>query len=263
MRASRKRSSVRTTTNAARRRSTSSTRRSDVTKIPPTAWQSFTGGERAGMRAYAEKLAKGEAIDTDYPTYYSLMSQAGTDPTTFANANLLSYRAKLGDTEFKQLADIQLAIRNKDMNKADKDLGDFRTKEQLVNDALTQYGIETREAKQSDEQKQAIAQLRRMVDVRTSTQANLTGKKPTNQDVQAVLDQILGTNVTQKGSWWGLWPGGGPLFDRTKPIVSMTIQDVPAAERTQIEAALRRRGRAVTDATILDLYIDQHSRAQK
>src|SRR6185436_2209243 len=191
----------------------------DIHKIPPTAWVSFTGAQRGALMAYADKLSAGTPVETDYPTYYSLMTQAGKDPTTFANANLLNYRAKLGDTEFKQLTDIQLSIRNKDNAKADRDLGDFRTKDLIV-------------------------------------------KKPTGQDIQSIVDQILSSSIDVKGSWWNIWPRSGPFFDQSKKFQDITPADIPGDERQQIEAALRRRGRPVNDTTVLDLYLDAHSRAK-
>src|SRR6185436_5298202 len=172
----------------------------DIHKIPPTAWVSFTGAQRGALMAYADKLSAGTPVETDYPTYYSLMTQAGKDPTTFANANLLNYRAKLGDTEFKQLTDIQLSIRNKDNAKADRDLGDFRTKDQIVTDSLIKFGITTDDSKLSTDQRRALAELRQLVDTRTTAQANLTGKKPTGQDIQSIVDQILSSSISRRSS---------------------------------------------------------------
>src|SRR6185436_10230611 len=234
----------------------------DIHKIPPTAWVSFTGAQRGALMAYADKLSAGTPVETDYPTYYSLMTQAGKDPTTFANANLLNYRAKLGDTEFKQLTDIQLSIRNKDNAKADRDLGDFRTKDQIVTDSLIKFGITTDDSKLSTDQRRALAELRQLVDTRTTAQANLTGKKPTGQDIQSIVDQILSSSIDVKGSWWNIWPRSGPFFDQSKKFQDITPADIPGDERQQIEAALRRRGRPVNDTTVLDLYLDAHSRAK-
>lgn len=241
----------------------------DVGKIPPTTWVSFSEGERSALRSYADRLSKGDPVETDWPTYYGLMSKAGTDPTTFATENLLGYRGKLGNGEFKQLTDLQLSIRNKDAASADKQLAGFRTHEQIVNDSLGQYGINPNEPDKTKKtaQEPAIAELRRMVDVQVQAQENLTGKKPTNEDIQSIVDKILSTPTTKKGSWWGLlpWPTGVNFFDQPagKRLIESTINDVPPVDRTQIEAALKKAGRPVTDVTILDLYIRTQSRLQK
>lgn len=240
--------------------------RGDLRTIPSTAWESFPGSIKASLRAYSEKLAKGEPVETDWSTWTKLMGQAGTDPAAFANINMMQYRGRLSDEKFSQLTEVQLSIRNKEASRAD--VGDFQSREHLVSTTLDSYGIETRESKQTPEQRKAIGELYRLLDQRTATQAALTGKKPTNQDVQSALDQILSTSLDVKGSWWNFWPRNGAFFDSTKPFLgkdgtTITIGDVPQVERTQIEAALRRKGRPVNDTTVLDLFIDQHSRQTK
>lgn len=231
----------------------------DVTKIPAVVWANMSGGERAAARSYADHLARGVPVDTDLPTYYALMRKAADDPATFSTDNLLSYRGKLGETEFKQLASLQLAIRNGDRTKADKDLGGFRTHTQIVDDSLTQYGIDPN-AKPNTPEGAAIAQLRRMLDLRMQDLSEATNKKPTNDDIQRTLDALLSQSVKVPGSWWNIFPGGQPFFDSTKRVIDLTMKDVPATDRQQIEAALRKVGRPVSDATILDLYLEARMR---
>jgi hypothetical protein len=227
----------------------------NVAKIPPTAWVSFSGAERSSLRAYADRLAKGDPVETDWTQYYRLMTVAADDPASFASANLLSYRGYLGNGEFKQLTDLQLAIRNKDANALDKQVPGFRDREQIVNDTLTQYGIDPKSKPDTDEGR-AIAQLRRMLDQRVDA-AQAGGKKVTNTEVQQTLDALLGQSVTTPGSWWGLWPlSSAHLSTTTKRLIDMTAGDVPDAERTTIEKALRDTGRAVTDQTVLDTYLN-------
>lgn len=239
-------------------------RTADVAKIPPTAWVSFSGSDKSALRSYADRLAKGDPVETDWPSYYSLMSKAGTDPTSFATENLLGYRAKLGNAEFKQVTDLQLAIRNKDATAADKQLAGFRTHEQIVNDSLAEYGVDMSTTSKRQTNASAVAELRRMVDVQVQAQENLTGKKSTNQDIQSIVDKILSQHTGQKGSWWGLLPGSGvPLFSTEKRLIDTKVTDIPATDRTQIEAALKKAGRPVSDQTVLDLYIQTHARLAK
>jgi hypothetical protein len=238
-------------------------RTQDVTKIPAVVWAGLSGSERAAARSYADHLARGVAVETDLPTYYGLLRKAGDDPAAFSTDNLLSYRGKLGEAEFKHLAGLQLSIRTGDREKAEKDLAGFRTHSQIVDDSLTLYGIETHESKQTKGEAAAVAQLRQMLDRRVQAQAELTGKKPTNDDIQRTLDALLSQSVKVPGSWWNFFPGGQPFFDSTKRLIDTTITDVPATDRQQIEAALRKAGRPISDATILDLYLEHRTRTQK
>jgi len=238
----------------------------DVTRIPTSVWANMEPGQRSAARSYAEHLAKGVGVETDFPTYYGLMQQAARDPESFATTNLLNYRHKIGDTELKQLTEMQGSIIKGDRAQADKQgLGDFRTHEQLVNDSLNLYGIDPKEEGKSSPEGKAIAQLRGMLDARVSALANMTGKKPTNDDIQKTLDQILSTTVDSPGSWWNIWPGGkaGPWGTDSKRLIDLTIEDVPAADKDQITAALKKKSRPISDATILSVYIDRKARGIK
>jgi hypothetical protein len=234
----------------------------DVYRIPPSAWQSFTGGERSAMISYAGSRAKGVAVETDIPTYYTLMQKASADPEAFSQDNLLRYRAKLGDTEFKQLAGLQNSIRNGDREKAEKDLGPARLQEGVIDDSLTLYGIDPK-AKPDTTEGKAIAQLRGMLRSRVEAQQALTGKPVNDVDVRAMSDAILSQSSTVKGSWWNIFPGGKPFFDTQKRLIDLTIGDVPAEDRSQIERALKLRNRPISDATVLDLYLETRARTGK
>lgn len=230
----------------------------DVTKIPPSQWESYSGATRSAMIGYANQRAAGRPTQTDDPTYYALMQQASTDPETFLAQNLLNYRHKLDDGDWKQVVGLQGAIRNGQRDAADKVLAPFATHTQLLNDSLELYGINPN-AKPGTPEANAVAQLRRMVDRRVEVLQG-GGKKATNQDIQAEIDSILSASKTVKGSWWNLLPGGAPFSDQTRRLIDTTVHDIPAADRKQIEAALRQMNRPVSDAVILDLYLETQLR---
>lgn len=235
----------------------------DVSKIPPTLWSSYSGATRSSMMAYARAKAKGEPLETDDPTYYSLMLKAGDSPEQFASTNLLQYRGKLDDGDFKQLVSLQLSIKSGNRKAADDTLADFRTKSQLIEDTLALHGIDP-SAKPDTAEGKAIAQLRRMVDRRVALLQG-GGKKATNEDIQGEIDALLSRSQTVEGSWWALArPFTYDIADKTKRLIDLTINDIPATDRAQIEAALRQFNRPVSDATVLDLYIEnQIRRGQK
>lgn len=238
-------------------------RTGDVTQIPPATWSSYTGVTRSAMQSYARQRAEGIPVKTDLPTYYALMQQAADEPSSFIGQNLLNYKHKLDDTEFKQLSNLQLAIKNGNRSASEKDLGGFRTKSEIVDDTLAQYGIQTLPSKQTEKEKTAVAQLRRMLDQRVDV-VQQSGKKVTNVEIQQALDDLLAAKHTTPGSWWALVrPFRYDLGDRSMRVVDLTPADIPESERPLIEDALRRRGQAVTDQTVLDLYIEAQLRGGK
>jgi hypothetical protein len=233
----------------------------DVTKIPPALWTSYDGGTRSAMLSYARARAKGEPVNTDLPTFYTLMNQAGDAPEAFAKENLLRYRHKLSEQDFQQLAGLQLSIKSADRKATEKDLAPFQTRMQLLDATLSLHGIDPN-AKPDTAEGKAIAQLRRMLDRRVEL-LQAGGVKATNQDIQSEIDAILSASVTVPGSWWNIFPGGRSFTDTTKRLVDVTIDDISATDRKLVEEALRRQGLPVTDATILDRYIEGQLRMQR
>lgn len=232
----------------------------NVNRIPAAQWASFSGATRSAMRSYAEQKTQGTPVKTDLPTYYGLMRQAMTDPTTFSNYNLLEKRHVLGETEFKQLTSLQLSIKNGDTTAAEKDLGGFRTANQVVDDAVVGLGINPNaNVDKEPAQANAVASLRRLVDNRIAALQATTGKKATSADVQSIVDQLLSVQVEGKGTWAGLFTDA-PFYDTKKRLIETTIDDIPAEQKKLIEQALTQRRVPISDATILSTYQDAVAR---
>lgn len=224
--------------------------------IPASLLSQLSEGQRSSLRSYALQKARGIPVETDLPTYYALLEQAGKDPETFLTQNLIDYRAKLDDAEFKQIAGIQLSLRNGNRSQADKDLAGFRTKSEIIENTLQQYGIETKAADQTPADKRAIAQLQRQLDQRVD-ELQGDGKKLSNVEIQKELDRILSQGTDVAGSVWNIWPGGkpGPFGTTRKRLVDTTIDDIPAAVVQAITEKRTKRHMPVSEAAIIDTYI--------
>jgi hypothetical protein len=222
-----------------------------VTGINPALWASFDGSTRSAMHHYAKLLAAGNGIKTDIQTYQALLDQAANDPQTFNQQNLLNYRSKLDDAEYKQIASLQLSLRQGDRKASDEALSGYRTEAQIINNSLELAGIDP-----NDKDKRGpVAFLRQQVAEMAAQYTSLTGKKPGNQEIQGMVDSVLQQPVTVPGSWWNIFGG-----DQQKALVDVAIDDVPKADRLQIEAALKARGWIVNDSNILDLYLRRQRR---
>jgi hypothetical protein len=230
----------------------------DPRRLPPALWTQLSGSERASLLAYARSRAAGLPVETDWAVYYRLMSLAADDPAAYVTENLYRYRGSLDDSEFKQLVDLQARLKGRDREAAARDLAGYRTKEQILEDTLVQYGIDPRDKRNAA----AIAQLRRMLDLRVDA-AQAQGVRVTNTEIQRTLDDLLAQQVTVRGSWWHLLPGGKPFLDQQKRLIELTIDDVPAEDRAAIERALRARGLPVSEAAILDLYLERLVRERR
>lgn len=230
----------------------------DVDKLPPATIAKL-GAHLPALRAYADKRAKGESIETDWPTYYGSLQQAADDPAAFAKVNLYTLRGKLDDVEFKELAHLQLSLKSGDRKKADAALAGVLTNTQVIHSTLEQYGIDPT-PKTGTPEAAAVAQLQRMLSLRVEAaqQPDQNGKRKPVSDVeiQRTLDDLLSQSVKVPGSWWNFWPGGKSVSDTTKPLIRSTYADVPAEARKTIEAKLQKRGLAVSEATILNIWLE-------
>lgn len=217
--------------------------------VPPNIWNALPHNNRQALESYARQYQKEGGIDTDYSTYYSLMRQASEDPAAFLKHDLFGeYGHKLNPkVELKQLQELQNSIRQRNTTEADKVLDGIRTNERIVNGTLRQMGIDP------EKEKARTDQLWNRVDKQVLELQRNTGKKATNDDIQGIVDKLLIDVTTEKGWFW----------DTTKRIFEITITDVPAADRQQIERALHSVHRQVTDDAILNLYIQTQQRLQK
>jgi hypothetical protein len=239
-----------------------------IDQIPPNVWAKIDGPQRSALREYATRLAKGEPVTTDQPTYYSLMQQAMDDPAAFSRVNLLGSRHKLSDTDFQEIARMQVSFRNGERSAATEHLLDgFRSRKEIVDNSLVQYGLDPN-AKPDTDQGKANAELRRLVDRRIDLKQmpDETGKKRevSNTEMQQIVDGILSQDEQVPGSWRALYnPWGYDYLNKQKRLIDYTISDVPAKDRQAIEDGLRRRSLPVSDTVILNTFIDRQISARE
>lgn len=219
------------------------------------------GAHLPGLEAYARALSAGRPIQTDLKVWTSMREQADTEPENFMKLNLQPLQGKLSEPDYQQLVNLQMAMRNNDRTKVAPLLDGWRTDTQILNNTLSAYGIPTEASQQTPAQASAIAQLQRMVDRRVdvaqqSPDGKTPGKKVTPTEKQQILDELLGQEVTVKGSWWNIWPGGKSVSDTQKRLIDVTIDDISAEDQASLTRALRDRHRPVTPQTIRDLYIE-------
>lgn len=210
----------------------------DVTRIPPALWTSYDGGTRSAMMSYATRRAKGEPIETDQEVFYKLISQAGDAPEAFVKENLLRSRARLNDSDFQQLASLQLSIKNGNSKLAEKTLQPYNVDTAIMDDALTLYGIDPKDKNKGPQ----IAQLRSMLRARGSFLESATGKPASNADITAAANDILSKTLTKPG-WFGTSVGA-----KTPPLLDATIKDVPAGFKV--------RHPGLSDAALLNAWIE-------
>lgn len=206
---------------------------------------------------FAGNLARGVEPNTDWKLWYDIVS----DPAKLRGANLMLYRSRLGDTEFKQLTAMQ-----GELNKPDDTKGAVIT---TINDVVKQgaidAGILPGRGNPNDDQAKAFGSFQREVTtrVRAFEATQLGGKRAANPDeVQKVVD-----GITMDKAYWDGWG-----MDSQKPVYNMTdaerqtayvkvgaeevkLSAIPQSQRQRIIQALSSRGQPVSEQRIAELWV--------
>lgn len=220
-------------------------------RIPRSLWNTFSPSERAQLESYAKHKREGTEPATNWGTYYNLKTQAA-DPrlrSEFMRINLMQYRNVLSNAEFKELVNAQEGLRKGD-EKTEKLLDGVRTNQEIINTALKKAGIDPESDKEKDADQYGL--FRQKVDERVVALQSQTGRPVSSKELTEIVDDLMIQGITEKG-----W-----IFDTKKrkfqlepgQKLEFKIDQVPLAERQKIEAALKKRGIAVTDDKVLDLY---------
>lgn len=223
---------------------------------PATLWASLKGRDRLAINAVLTKEAKGEKVETDWPTYYYLLNNAktpGKAQQAFLGASLLSYRDKLGDTEFKEIVKIQADLRG---GKDSPELRGYLTTANVVDGALRAVGLNPGETKDKG-RIERVANFRRAVDDAIIAQKRASGKAElSTDDTRKIIDDLLIKTVTVDRAWFVgdslAAPGLMTADERRRSYVP--IDSIPAADRRKIEDAMRQRGRKVKPEGVARAY---------
>lgn len=228
-------------------------RTKSVANIPQ--WEQLEPSDRSAFRSYAKALVEKGDVDTDLRVYYSELQKATADPLAWAQStNLTRMINRLGKTEFKQLADLQADIISGNRKKAEATINGYLSSSQVVANSFGKAGLDTSPKPGTPEATQYYAILGAIDERVRALKANLpAGKEPSTQDIQAIADEMLIDITLQRGSFVGMFTSA-PYNDVKKRIGEITIADMPANLKKQAEDSLRRNGRVVSDAEVLNLY---------
>jgi len=218
----------------------------DMNALPMSVRNRIDPGKFDDLMGFASKLAKGEPIATDWGLYYSLAS----DPQLLKQVNLGALRHKLGESEFKQLTENQVKLNNP---KGD-DLTHLQSAKEVLSSFLLQAGMDPtpKPGKGDDSEAAKVGQLQAAFQQRIDARERLTGKKLGTAELREEAAQLFKPVKVSSTVIFGI-----PGFSTDKPAGLVTGKDtlqIPDNERTQIEAALKRAGRPVTDAAVEALY---------
>lgn len=223
-------------------------------EIPLNRKLNLTPAEITSLDNFRKHVVNGTEPVTDWNEYYNLKTLASSpiSQNDYLKLNLMLYRDKFSDPQFKELIDLQTSMRNKD-GKADPILNGFRTDSEIVNSTLSEIGIDPTPKQGSDDAKQ-VNLFRQRVDEKIVQHQQVTGKKATTQEIQEIVDNMASQVIKKKGFFWDTKQRAFEL-NSGEDFEDVAIDAIPRSEKVKIEEALRRKNLPISDKSVKELYI--------
>jgi hypothetical protein len=190
----------------------------------------------SSLRSYAEQQVSGMKRLTNPETLVQLSSMAADSPQDFGEADLLTFRAGLSDGDFEKFVDLQRKIRS---GNVDGKASGFQGITQVRDVRLRElFGGTTAKGDKQAKINKFVQQFESQL---TAFKAE-NGHPAKADDARKILDDLTAEVAIN----WG----------RDKKAFELSDDDiaVPATDRLQIVSELRRRGKPITDQSILTIY---------
>ncbi|MCW5738197.1 MAG: hypothetical protein KIS73_29010 [Enhydrobacter sp.] len=216
-----------------------------VTMPPATIMSQLTYEQQNSVERQINRNIEGKKAKTDQGAWYALQSGLTSDNANvremWAGTNLMQFREHLSDQDFQELAKLQAEVRKG----GGKYLTEAQTINQMVNSTLLQLGIDPTpkpDTSPTGDAAKAAKFHRAFQDELTTFETN-KGKKATPQEVQGIIDGLVKAGA--KSGW----------FNQTDvPVFMLGPADVPAKDRTDIIAAIRKAGGVPTEERVVEVY---------
>jgi hypothetical protein len=221
-------------------------------QVPLDTWTSLSMTQRQALERRQSQLIKGEEPATDIDTYYKLEQLAGDNRNAFKNANLMEFRDRLSNADFKKFSRMQSKLRG-DSDEAQGLLDGIETKNSIVKNALGEMGIDHSRKASKEERKRANL-FRRKVDEMVVQKQKEKGREVNNQELRQIVEDLrVDVTVDENFLWW----------DDTKKAFELTAEDsdvsisydqIPERHRIKIEQEMRRNGFPVEEDQVVQTY---------
>jgi soluble lytic murein transglycosylase len=194
------------------------------------------------VMGFARRISQGQEPQTDWALYYQLR----THRPLLKSTNLLALKDRLGDTEFKQLVNLQQTQAAPGSHSTS-----VRTAADILHSFMAQAGIDPVPRADDREQAATVGKIWSAYEQRVADFEALNGRKASTQDLEKVAAQLF-TRVPVSSWLHGTEEKLGILLDKDKDQVV-----VPTSDRQQIVQALRQTfpDRPVTEQDIVYAYL--------
>jgi soluble lytic murein transglycosylase len=205
--------------------------------IPATVRGSVPVDDVDKVMNFAKKISAGDPVSTDWALFYRFKS----NEKLLKDTNLMAFRDKLDDGEFKELVNRQQTLNSGD----ETQLTNLRTPKQILDGFMVQAGIDPTPKEDDKTGSATVGKIWNAYETKVREAEQDKGKKLTSEELQKVAAQLF-TQVGVNRSWW---------FDTEKPKVLLESTDevkVPDLDRQTIIQARRKAnpGMQITEEII-------------
>lgn len=215
----------------------------DFAGLPLSVRSRVPAGKTDDLLGFANRIRKGQEPETDWGLYYTLR----TDPVLLAGTNLMSFRDRLSDGDFKALAGAQEQWK-KD---PERHMTRLRTLKEVINQFLLDANEQPTPEKGDLKARAKIGKVMERIETQIRDFERTKGAEATVDEQRKIAAQMF--NSVEVKTWLG-------LSSEARPLALVKEGDkivVPAADRALIVDALRKRNRAVDEKTIEAEYLTQ------
>jgi hypothetical protein len=153
--------------------------------------------EQKEMIAYVDKLNKGERPETDMKLYAGLADLASKDRTKFTATNLLAYRNRLSDADFKHFVDLQVGLKGGNPEAYDH----FQTTDEEINTQLgsKEYSIDAKDKGNAEK----VGFIKTLVQHELAISQEQNNGKPLGlEERNGVIRNTLKANIDPRHDKW-------------------------------------------------------------
>lgn len=215
----------------------------DYYKIPPAIIEKFTNSERASLQSYAGMRREGKnKMNDDIKVWGDINTLKAAAPDKFLEIDFTSpsYLTQLTPSSIKSFMDDQNKLREGKANEG------YMRQQEIVNDAVKSMKLD----KDSDD----ALLFKRIVDEQVQSFSLENGRKPNNNEMRQITDDLSVKVVTDKGWLWDTKKRKFELTDKEAPQ-DISIDDIPKSKIDQIKSFLEKKGKQATEKNIKDLYL--------
>lgn len=221
------------------------------------------------MIAYVDKINKGEKPETDMKLYAGLTQLATTDRQKFTTTDLLKYRNKLSDTDFKHFVELQAGIKGGNPEAYDH----FNSTDEAIDTQLRapQYNIDPKDKANAEK----VGYVKTEIQHELADAQEKNGGKPLSlEERDGIISTTLKHNIDprKEGYVFGLIGGHGAVVLGQKagvdPVAAAKFQKAVAAlepgySALDADKKVKKLSDHYSDYQLLEPYIDQAWKVQK